>query len=287
MPTSMRSWVLTVLIPVFVLLLQGTAAADSVDRLVAQLEGDSDHKIRLSAAINLGKLGDRRAIPALTSALSDSNDSVRGAAAASLGNLVDGSTDQKTRQRVLAVLDGLIKRDGSSLVRKQAQRAQERIRKLPTQGPPAGGIYINIGTMATKAADAPGKLKQLMRTTTEQTFSKRASSMMTSWPAGGEPSTQQLRANKTSAFHVDGTLVALDTQNKGGTTTVSCKVSMLIATYPEKSMFGFLDGGARVESGSSASEVQYAQEDCVTAVVEDLVSRKIIPVIQQRHASQP
>jgi hypothetical protein len=282
----MRSWILTVLIPIVLLLFQGMAAADGVDRLVAQLEGESDHKLRLSAAINLGKLGDKRAIPALTEALSDSNDSVRGAAAASLGILVDASTDQKTRQRVLTVLDRLVKRDGSDLVRKQAERAQVRIRKLPTQSAPSGGIYVNIGAMATKAAQAPGKLKQLMRSTTEQTFSKRASSMMTSWPAGGEPSTQQLRASKTSAFHIDGTLVTLETQNKGGATLVSCKVSMLIATFPEKSMFGFLDGGARVESGSSPSEIQYAQEDCVTAVVEDLVSRKIIPVIQQRHASQ-
>lgn len=287
MPTSMRSWVLTVLIPVFVLLFPMTAAADGVDRLVAQLERDSDYKIRVSAAINLGKLGDKRAIPALTGALSDDNDNVRGAAAASLGMLIDGGTDQKTRDKVLALLARLAKSDGSNLVRRQAQRAHERIRKLPSKSAPSGGIYVNIGTMASKAERAPTKLKQLMRSTTEQTFSKRASSMMTSWPAGGEPSMQQLRANKTSAFHVDGTLVALETQNKGGATLVSCKVSMLIATYPEKSMFGFLDGGARVESGSSPSEIQYAQEDCVTAVVEDLVSRKIIPVIQQRHASQP
>jgi hypothetical protein len=287
MPTSMRSWVLAVLIPVFVLLFQGTAAADTVDRLIVQLKGESDYKLRLSAAITLSKLGDKRAIPALTKALSDSNDGVRGAAAASLGALVDGSTDQKTRKSVLGLLDGLAKRDGSELVRNAAQRAQERIRKVPAQSSPSGGIYVNIGVMANKAAQSPGKLKQLMRTTTEQTISKRASSMMTSWPAGGEPSTQQLRANKTSAFYIDGTLVAVETQSKGGSTLVSCKVSMLIASFPEKSMFAFLDGGARVESGSSPSEIQYAQEDCVTAVVEDLVSRKIIPVIQQKHASQP
>ena len=30
---------------------------------------------------------------------------------------------------------------------------------------------------------------------------------------------------------------------------VSCKVSMLLATYPDKSMFGFLKGGAQVEGG--------------------------------------
>lgn len=177
----------------------------------------------------------------------------------------------------------MAKRDSSSLVRKQAERAFERIRKLPAGSPKSGGIYVNIGSMATKAAQAPAKLKQLMRDTTEQTFSKRASTMMTAWPSGKEPSSQQLRANKTAAYHVDGTLVTLDIQTKGGATTVSCKVSMLIATFPEKSMFGFLDGGARVQAGSSPDEIQYAQEDCVTAVVEDLVARKIIPVIQQRH----
>jgi HEAT repeats len=281
MPTSMRSWILTVLIPVFVLLVQGTAAAEDVDRLVVQLKED-DHKLRLSAAINLGNLGDKRAIPALTSALTDTNDSVRSAAVTSLGILVDGSTDQNTRQRVLTALDRLVKRDGNKHVQKQALNAYDRIRKLPTQSLPSGGIYVNIGAMGTKATQASDKLKRLMRTTTEQTFSKRASSMMTAWPAGGEPSAQQLRASKTSAYHVDGTLVTLETQNKGSATLVSCKVSMLIAKYPEKSMFGFLEGKASVESGSSPSEIQYAQEDCVTAVVEDLVSKKIIPTIQKR-----
>jgi hypothetical protein len=283
MPTSMRSWLLTVLIPVLVVLLQGTAAADGVDRLIAQLEGESDYKIRVSAAINLGKLGDQRAVPALMSALKDGNENVRGSAAASLGSLIDENTKPDVRQRASKELEGMAKRDSSSLVRKQAERAFERIRKLPAGSPKSGGIYVNIGSMATKAAQAPAKLKQLMRDTTEQTFSKRASTMMTAWPSGKEPSSQQLRANKTTAYHVDGTLVTLDIQTKGGATMVSCKVSMLIATFPEKSMFGFLDGGARVQAGSSPDEIQYAQEDCVTAVVEDLVARKIIPVIQQRH----
>jgi hypothetical protein len=279
----MRSWVLALLIPLFVVLQHGAAAADGVDRLIAQLEGESDYKIRVSAAINLGKLGDQRAVPALTAALADSNENVRGAAAASLGSLIDESTKPDARQRAAKLLEGMAKRDSSNLVRKQAERAVARIRKLPEASPQSGGIYVNIGAMATKDAKAPAKLKQLMRDTTEQTFSKRASSMMTAWPSGKEPSQQQLRASKTAAYHVDGTLVTLDTQTKGGSTMVSCKVSMLIATYPEKSMFGFLDGGARVQAGSSPDEIQYAQEDCVTAVVEDLVARKIIPVIQQRH----
>jgi hypothetical protein len=47
-------------------------------------------------------------------------------------------------------------------------------------------------------------------------------------------------------------------------------------------MFGFLNGSAKVQSGSSASDVATSKEDCVAAVVEDLVRRKIIPTIETR-----
>lgn len=283
MSMSMRVRVLTVLIPLVLLCFRGTAAADNVDRLMAQLERSRDYKLRLSAAINLGKLGDQRAVSALIGGLSDSNENVRGACAASLATLVDGRTDKGQRQRALRQLKRLAESDRADFVRKQAARAYARIREQGAASPKSGGIYIDIGGMSSKAPDAPPKLKALMRRTAEQTFSKRASSMTTSWPTGGDPTAKQLRESKTAGYHVDGTLVALETESKGGTTLISCKVSMLVATYPEKSMFGFLDGGARVQTGSSPRDIQYAQEDCVTAVVEDLVARKIIPVIQKRH----
>jgi hypothetical protein len=135
--------------------------------------------------------------------------------------------------------------------------------------------------MSDKASRSSA-MRDLMRKTVEKTVKKNGSSMFTSWPGGKSPTAKQLKAKKTQAFHVDGTLVSLDTKSKGSTTLVSCKVSMLIATYPKKSMFGFLDGGAKVQAGSSSKEVEYAQEDCVAAVVEDLVSRQIIPTIKSR-----
>ncbi|WP_199350954.1 HEAT repeat domain-containing protein [Haliangium ochraceum] len=270
------------LIPLLLLAYHGTAEADGVDRLISQLERKSDYKLRLSAAINLGKLGDERAIPALIGALKDSNENVRGAAAASLGTVVSERTDKRTRDRAAKALTGL-KRDSSNFVRKQAKRAYDRINSMPSGDPKAGGIYINIGAMSAKAPSAPSSMRKLMRGTAEKTFGNKASSMQLSWPTGKDPSAQQLRKSKVTGYHVDGTLVALESESKGGATLVSCKVSMLIATYPEKSMFGFLDGGARVQAGSSSRDIQYAQEDCVSAVVEDLVTRKIIPVIQQRH----
>lgn len=262
-------------------LLQGSARADQVDRLVEQLTTSKDYKVRLSAALSLGKLDDKRAIPAFVRALRDSNKNVRGVAATTLPTLMDKDTDASVRKRVLDALQSMARRERDGFVKEQAEESIAAIKKLESAGS-GGGIYVNIGNMSAKPEGA-AKMRDLMRKTAEQTFSKRANSMMTSWPSGSTPSAKQLRDKKTSGYHVDGTLVALETESKGTTTLVSCKISMLIATYPEKSMFGFLDGGARVQTGSSSQDIAYAQEDCVVAVVEDLVAKKIIPVIQQRH----
>ena len=103
------------------------------------------------------------------------------------------------------------------------------------------------------------------------------------------PTRSQLASKKMKAFHVDGTLNELSESRSGRSTTITCKVSMLIATYVpkkngkvDKSMFGFLKGGASVQASSSPKEVQYAREDCISAVMEDLVARKIIPALKSR-----
>jgi hypothetical protein len=257
------------------------AHADRVDRLISQLESDDDYKVRLAAASSLAKTRDRRAVPALTRSLLDDDDkNVRGLAATALGKLIDSKTPQEPLENARKALEKAAKKDKASVVRKQAKRALEQLAALASDEGGAG-IYVNVGTMSDKAS-GDGKMRLLMRKTVEKTIKKKATEMTTAWPGGKEPSAKQLAAKKAKGFHVDGTLVSLTTESKGSTTLVSCKISMLIATYPKKSMFGFLDGGAKVQAGSSATDVQYAQEDCVAAVVEDLVARKIIPTIQSK-----
>lgn len=281
MPTSAVSTFRTLAMPVLLLLLlgQGTAHADKVDQLIGQLTTSSDYKVRLSAALSLVKLDDPRAIPAFIKSLRDKDKNVRGVSATSLAKLIGRETNARLRKQALAALENAGRRDKEDFVRRQAKKAYMQIKKLDT--PAGGGIYVNIGDMSAKTKAAE-KMRSLMRQTAEQTISKRAGAMMTSWPSGKEPSKKQLSEAKTSAYHVDGTLISLEAESKGSTTLVSCKISMLIATFPEKSMFGFLDGGARVQTGSSPQDIEYAQEDCVAAVVEDLMAKKIIPVIQQR-----
>lgn len=271
------------------LVLGGRASADNnVNRLMKQLTGSSDYKVRISAALSLSKLREQRAVPSFVRALKDSDKTVRGVAAASLGKIVNSSTNSKIRKQAVAALKTAAAKDSNAFVRRQAQKAYDVLKDLGGNAPSSGGTggtYVNIGPMSAKVADST-KIRAHMRKTVQKTFKKKASSMM----IGGKPPTQsQIAAKKLKAFHVDGTLNELSESRSGNSTTVTCKVSMLIATYApkkngkvDKSMFGFLKGGASVQASSSPKEVQYAKEDCVSAVMEDLVARKIIPTLKSR-----
>ncbi len=60
---------------------------------------------------------------------------------------------------------------------------------------------------------------------------------------------------------------------------------MLIATYPEKSIFG-MTGTASVAGSSDERDIaRLLGQDCVAAVVEDLVQSTAIPAIRQKAGS--
>jgi hypothetical protein len=273
-----------------VLLRPAPVRADNVDELIRQLDNDDSDKVRLSAALNLTKLGDQRAILALAKAIGvDADRSVRGAAAVGLGTLVSDKTRPNLKNLAVAALKRAVASDDSSLVKAQADKALKAIGVTggpPVQLPPTAGgaIYVNIGPMSSKTGDAAvdGKLKTLMVKVASKTMERVASNMATTWPGGAAPTRAMLDARSTVGFYVDGTLNELKSKESGRSTTVSCKINMLLASYPDKSIFGLLTGGATVQASGSASDLAMAREDCVSAVVEDLIAKKIVPTINMK-----
>jgi hypothetical protein len=264
------------------------ARADNVDELVRQLENDDSDKVRLSAALNLTKLGNARAIVPLAAAVErDSDKSVRGAAAVGLGKLVTDRTDPKVKAKAIAALTRARESDDSEFVKAQAARALKAIGATETVAPPSGGaIYVNIGPMSSKTGDAAAdpKLKALMVKIATRTMAKVASHMATTWP-GGVPTKAMLDAKSTVGFYVDGTLNDLKVKESRSSTMVSCKINMLLASFPDRSIFGLLSGGASVQASGSATDIALAREDCVSAVVEDLIAKKIVPTITTKAGS--
>jgi hypothetical protein len=261
------------------------AHADNIDELIRQLDTDDSDKVRLSAALNLAKLGDQRAILPLAKAIGNDGDkNVRGAAAVGLGQLVSDKTKSSVKNAAIAALRNASANDDSDFVRGQADKALKAIGvagSSQVQTPPAGaGIYVNIGPMSSRTGDATidARMKTLMMKIATRTMSRAASTMATTWP-GGVPTKAMLDAKGTAGFYIDGTVNELKVKETGSSTTVSCKINMLLASYPDKSIFGLLNGGASVQASGSATDISLAREDCVSAVVEDLIAKKIVPTI--------
>jgi len=283
-----RGIVIEVAVAVLVALLvpASTARADDVDTLIGQL-GDGSEKIRLSAVLNLIKRGDPRAIDPLLPVLkSDSSKNVRSITAQGLGTLVTDRVKGKQRAAVVAALQWSEANDPSPVVQAQATRALTMIGSSGPVAPvkPGGGVYVNIGPMSSKtgSADEDAKLRAMMGKVATKTLSKVASNMPTTWPGGGVPTASALSQKNVQGFFIDGTLNELKVDKSGASATISCKVNMLLADFPSKSIFGFLNGGAKVQASSSPRDVALAREDCVSAVVEDLIAKKIVPTIKTK-----
>lgn len=291
-----RAWVARVIAitALFAIVLRAAPArADNVTELIKQLEDDSD-KVRLAAAVNLTKLGDQKAILPLVKALSnDGSADVRSAAAIAVAKLVDANTKPSVKNLVINALKKAEASDASALVKSQATKSLAALgagsgggQQPATTG--KNGIYVNIGPMSSKTGDpvADAKLRPAMVKVATQTFSKSASTMATSWTGGATPTAAQLDQKGYQGFYVDGTLNELKVSTAGSTTTVSCKINMLLASFPDKSVFGFLNGGAKVQGGSSPKDIALSSDDCVSAVVESLIATKIVPTIKTK-ASTP
>jgi hypothetical protein len=276
------------------LLLRGAAIADNVSQLVEQLKTSDSDRVRLAAAVNLGKLGEGSdsVVLALSKAVANDDDKgVRAACAVSLAKVVTSKTKSSVRSLAIANLKQVAQNDSSDFVKQQAQNALNTITGSSggstssgssggtTSSGGGGGIYVNIGPMSSKTGGAnDAKFRAMMVKVATQTMSKNGPHMQTAWP-GGTPSKSLLAQKGVSGFYVDGTLNQIKVTASGSGATISCKVSMLLADFPDKSVFGFLNGGASVTAGTSQSDQDLASQDCVQAVIENLIANKIIPTI--------
>lgn len=103
----------------FALLLAAASARGAsdvkVDELCRAVIEDGNYKVRVQAALVLGKLGDPRAVQPLIKALGDQNKTVRGIAASALGQLGDALAVEPLRD--------LLRHESDSFVRGQAEKA--------------------------------------------------------------------------------------------------------------------------------------------------------------------
>lgn len=236
----------------------GTARADRLDELGKAMQ-DPSYKVRVQAALVLGKLNDRRAVPALMQALHDENETVRGVAATSLGRLGDKSSANALQVAATS--------DASEFVRSQAKRALELVANgagggLVTAPPRAGArFYVSIGFSGGKAGS---EYSRLVREALAKEL-QSVSSVTLSVSGGGEPSRSILASKHLTGFVVDGSIQRLSATPSGGQQTIDCDLKAFVATFPDRSIKAMTQEGASLQTGNGSSEAESGKRDCLVA----------------------
>jgi HEAT repeats len=230
---------------------RAAAPAGKVDELCKALLEDANYKVRVQAALVLGRLADSAAVPSLVKALTDANKTVRAIAAQALGQLGD--------QGALDSLRELLKRESDPFVRSQTEKALASL---------AGGgaakkakIYLNFGPFTGGVKSAGPDAARVIHDALSRELAKLAVVTVSLSPADQKnfPHSGML------GFYIDGNITRLDDIAAGGGSETSCDVKVMVARWPSKSIIVWTNAGASLQSGSRPRDKEDARRDCLEA----------------------
>lgn len=250
---------------------RGARAAPRIDEVEEALGHDRSYKVRVEAALILGRLRQTRSIPALIGALKDGNPAVRASAARALGAI--GSPIAR---------DAVAKAttDPVPLVRRMAKESLRQLggESVDTQTPPAPVP----GSPAIRPR-AGRKLSFEVKQMGDQ--SKRATPAMRSHMrdflvAQLRPYGDVAPAEHEGMYAVDGVIKTLTTSTNGPDVETSCSVQLVLSRQPGGGVFLLTSGEAVVQrprrqfkpQQRSGMEVE-ALESALRSASEDLLNQ--------------
>jgi hypothetical protein len=232
--SSVRRIHLTIAVLLLLALAARPAHADRVDSLCRTLTSDPSWRVRLQAAVVLGKLNDRRAVPSLMEALLDENETVRGLSAQVLGQLGDGSA--------IAVLQRARLTDKSSFVRDRAVQALSKLHP-DTMAMHGGGpsspsrnsaLHVEVGGVGAKARQASPELTARLREYIIRELSRTPGLTLEGKPLSG--------------FLIDSSITSVSRKTTDQWVEITCEVSFVVGRLPSKAMVMMTSGGATVQA---------------------------------------
>jgi HEAT repeat protein len=250
------------------------ARADSVDDLTKQLSS-SNEKTRVSATVSLARLGDKRSLKPLVTALHDPSAEVRAIAAVALGKLkhkaalpslrsaatddTDDTVRRKAREAALAVakandLDAELPNTepAAATPSKQARHTTKGFGHSPHAVADAPDLYVMI---KSSSDDSPGKADkptrkqnaEVVKTALLESFKTAPQVTMTASDAqrwGLDPRT------------IDLSVVKMEVETNGGYVEIAAELRLAISDDKGK-MLSFLSGGAKVQIPSAKFKGQF------------------------------
>jgi hypothetical protein len=229
---------------VLALLCVGSAAARDYDRvpdLIQTVTTDPSYKVRVSAALVLGKLKDKRAVPGLKKVLStDGHYAVRATAAQSLGQIGD--------KAAVPALEAA-QNDSHEFVRARAKAA---LATLSSSGPPKPEpvpvavrsgrerYYVGVGSVGDKTKRAGPDMVKRMREFVVRELEHTPEVTLKLDGTG--------RGRKLKGFTIEGSITEVKKTASRSYVEISCEVSYVVGVYPSRSIVMMTTGGATIQT---------------------------------------
>jgi len=234
--------------------------------MVRLLTTSSSFRVRAQAALALGDMSaEPDVIEALIGALDDGESSVRVAAANSLGRLGDPSALPALRATSTQG-DAVFTRSVRMAIRDLERAAPSGAVAQPEV--PAGPLryYVGVGTPGTNVADLSPAVLAQMREFLVERVSIVEGVVVAPADESNPAAAREIRRRRLTGFYLDSTITSIG-ERDGGT---RADVSIILNTYPGRSMRAMLRGGATVVGGSGRTATRQAIQGAVRGALRTL-----------------
>lgn len=232
-------------------------APDKIAALSQALLGDPSFRVKVQAAIVLGKLGDRRGGAALARALKDENEAVRAVAAGALGKLGDRAALGPLRE----AMD-----DQAMTVRSAAGKAIASLERAPAGGgagpSPEGKFFFAVASIA------PGQGGPECAKRVRDKVTARLAELERVTLSEGEPA--------RARYVLDGNITNLSTTapDASGRVRTDCDLRLVLATKGERAIKMMASVGGSVDGTNDPKDIAAARAFCL----DDAASQAVLKV---------
>jgi hypothetical protein len=242
------------------------ARADQIDDLTKAL-ASSNQKTRMSATVTLARIGDKRTLKPLVTALHDPAAEIRALAASALGKLKHKAALPALRSAATDDTDEAVKqkaRDAAIAVAK-ANKLPDELPKAEVQARHTTGfghsphavddqpdLYVMV---KSSSDDSPGRADKNQRKTHAEIVKQ---TLLDSFKAAPQVTMTASEAQRwgLDPRTIDLSVVKMDVQTTGGMVEIDAELRLAISDDKGK-MLSFLSGGAKVQIPSAKFNPKY------------------------------
>lgn len=228
--------------------------AEDTGQMRRDVVAAGDFRVRVAAALALGKKKDTSALSALTAALKDDNAAVRVAAASALAMIGDGSVIPAIERAREVEKDANAKKGFDQAI--STLKAQNKTK-----------FIVSVSKIENKSGNP--KVSSLFSTTVKEEIARIPGVEVAS---SESDAVAKAKAKNLPTIALDSRLVALSKSNSGADVAVAAKVEFLIRKIPEQSLKATVKGDAKALANSKSvkgeAELGQLQADAVQAAVK-------------------